>query len=136
MSFKKGIAKQFGRNEILGSTLYDEDFYTQIVIWWKEEYFKIEKLKKLYLNSDLLHNSKQLKAFFYRQGMKNYFKDLNDAMAHVELWDKLNLFDNRSQKYRIKAELKRAFSISDFSYDSETIKELDMKIIESVKYCV
>ena len=130
LRFNKQLSKQFNRADITASMLYTEDFYIDIVDRWKNHYLNIDKLKLQYMKKELLINVKVFREYLYMDNLKSKFGNQIQAENLIKIYDKMGFFGNRTQKKRLRDEIKKAYNLPNLMYKSDVIEELDQKIIE------
>jgi hypothetical protein len=134
MRFKNRLANEFNQTEIKASDLYNEKFYENIIDVYKKNYFNISKIKQLNLNFENMENAKNFKEYFYLLGLKQTFGNEVEAVKLIEVLSKKGLFENRTQKSRLKDEIKKAFNLPNITTSSEPILELDKKVKEACNF--
>lgn len=132
--FKKGLKKQFKRPEIKGKLLYDEAFYIESINWWYEEYCNIKKINFIKPDKKVMSDIREFRNTFYLLGLKNHFGEMNKALDAIDILDKMNCLNNRTQKSRLKQEVQKAFNFPELTDTSEVIQELDRKVDEAMRY--
>ena len=135
LRFLQKLSKQFNRAYITARLLYDEYFYIDIVDKWKDNYMNIDKLKKMNWDKEIVNDIKSFKEFMYLDNLRLKFSNQVEAENQIQTFDKMGFFGNRTQKKRLRDEIKRAYNLPELTFDSEIIKELDKKVIESAQNC-
>ena len=87
------------------------------------------------MEKDLFKNIKEFREYMYLENLKSKFGNQTEAEKQIEIFDKMGCFENRTQKYRLKKEIQKAYNIPLLTSDNTITKELDNKVIEHAKYC-
>lgn len=126
LRFTSRIAKQFKRDKVILSDLYNDGFYVSAIDFWSKEYLNIKK-NKLLTPTILNMTTKNAKEYL--------LSALIDLVGHNEVnkltegW-KAN-FSTTKEAQRFKASLKNMKNLTE---DSPLMAELDMKILRVKEY--
>lgn len=131
MRYKKGINKQFNSN-VLASSLYDESFYMKLLDKWQEEYYNINKSKKITMNYKAIETPKDFMDQLILKCIDQYGMDT--LMEEVETLQKLKIFKHRRYYNNLKDMLKKIAETPGQTEEHELIEELDQKISRISKH--
>jgi hypothetical protein len=132
--FTQRLPVQFERIEIIGATLYDEQFYTDIVNRWGGEYFSITKLKgNSFMDTTKIKTPKDGANALFSYLLQGAGNDLiNSFIADLRA---KKTFDDPKYYSRVKDELNRLTKATTLAEQNELIKELDQSIREVMMNC-
>jgi len=130
----KRLPKQFNRAEIIGATLYEEKFYTEVVQRWGEEYFSIDKLKSIsFMDTTNIKTPKDgVNALF-----SFLLQDKEPGFIDGFIADLRAKSTYNDPKYysRLKDELNKLTKATTIAEQNELIRELDQSIREVILNC-
>lgn len=127
------IAKHLNVEEVLGNTLADEAFYISLLDNWKEAYYSIEKVNDVELNFNLMKTKKQL----YQMGVLALIQQAGGVVPLLtSVSDACKVGEiSPKQAHDLRNAIKQAQSIQRGAVvPSESIKELDKKVSEAIKF--
>ena len=132
--FTQRLPKQFNRIEITGATLYEEQFYTDMVRRWGKEYFSIDKLKSIsFMNTTNIKTPKDgvnaLLSFLLQDKEPGF---INGFIADLRAQ---KTYDDPKYYSRLKDELIKLTKATTLAEQNELIRELDQSIREVILNC-
>jgi len=132
--FTQRLPKQFNREEITGATLYEEQFYTEIVKRWGNEYFSINKLKaNTFMDTTNIKTPKDGANALFSFLLQGAGTDLiNSFIADLRA---KNTYDDPKYYSRLRDELNKLTKATTLAEQNELIKELDQSIREVIMNC-
>lgn len=125
------LQKQLNYPEIEGKTLYDKDFYMNVISLWKDDYLKIQKVRTplLRLEAPLSKASEAKNAMCYLALRNMPIESLIEAREYI----KANIPDKQNA-YRFEKSIKELCKTKYFQESSSTFdSELNEAIIERFK---
>jgi hypothetical protein len=132
-SFKQRVCQQLNRSELKASTLYDDNFYIEIIDRWAVDYQRINKGKDFKkLDYNMIKNVSEVKTqgvLFYiesRGGLTNVLNEVKQAQTAGVLTSK--------QAQRIRDEYRSVSNNKLFVDDNELMQELDAKVKQVQRY--
>jgi hypothetical protein len=129
--YLKKLLKQFNRYEITGATLSEEDFYSDIVKRWKNEYLAIKKINSK-INS--MKPTGSTKKFIENLAVYAIIElGQPQVLTQVKAWQKSGYID-KIQAYRLTAVIKDICEAPQGEARNELIAEMDRKINEAARY--
>ena len=126
LRFMKRLPKQFNKNQVLVSDLYDEDFYIYTIDYWINEYKEIKKNRLLAPNISNM-TSKNSIEYLLSAYIEKYGKSF--AVDFLEM--NKNNFSTTKEVSRSKKKLQELKGLTE---ESPLIKELDNKILRVQEY--
>jgi len=132
--FTQRLPIQFQRAEIIGSTLYEEQFYTEMVKRWGNEYFSIDKLKaNTFMDTTNIKTPKEGANALFSFLLQGAGTDLiNSFIADLRA---KNTYDDPKYYSRLRDELNKLTKATTLAEQNELIKELDQSIREVIMNC-
>jgi hypothetical protein len=130
--YSKRIATQLKIGEVTGASLYDEEFYINVLDRWRCSYMAIQKINDIQLDFQKMRTKKDLSlmgilSLVERVGGQN---QMIEQVSEAQKTGKLT----KKQAFDIRNAIKDACSVKDgFATKSELIEELDKKIFEAVR---
>lgn len=128
MRFKKRIPEQLNRPEVIGSTLYDESFYYDLMRRWRDEYLNIQKIQLS--NMKPTGSTKELFNEFALQSILD--KGQADVLAMIKEWQETKQI-TRKQALDHRRKIKELCSQNRPDAMNEYIQELDKKIRQAAR---
>lgn len=131
--YTKRIAAQFNVAKVTGATLYNENFYVEVLTRWRDTYSSIQKINDVTLNFTAMKNKQQL----YKMGVLSLVEQAGGELCFIE---QINEAQNsgeltRKQAYDLRQAVKEACKVrAGLTVQNEAIKELDRKVAEAVKF--
>jgi hypothetical protein len=131
--YQSNVAKYFKREMIFAETLFEEQFYADLVADWYNDYLNIQKQKIFKLDMTSVSTKEQMKLM----GVLSLVKELGGKLAALqdikERQSKGLL--NKNQAYDLRELIKQSQKLSLHHSENELIKELDKKMADAVMYC-
>lgn len=125
--FKERVCKQFNRAELKASTLYDNQFYTEIIDRWVKDYQSINKIKNV---KKLDYTMVKTKTDLYSQALLFYIEGrggLLNVLDEVKQAQKAGAL-TKKQAQDLRDKYKEVSNQKLFVDDNKLIQELDSKI--------
>ncbi len=128
------LPTQFKMSEITGGTLTNENFYTNIIQRWGNEYFSINKLKSnLIMDTNNIKTPKDGANAIFSLLLQEKGQDfINNIIADLKA---RNTYSDPKYYSRLKDELRKITIASKNAEQSELIKELDEAVREVMLNC-
>ena len=130
--YLRRVSSYFKTN-VIGATLYDEDFYINAISAWFSLYEQINKINDVNFNFNAMTTIKDFKnmgllALIEQMGGEvEFYNQIKEAMQRGELTPK--------QAYDIRQAIKKASKVkTDLVVQNDAITELDSKIKKAVKF--
>jgi len=137
MRFTKRLKKQLNVPLINGQTLYEPDFYQNLIKRWEKEYLNIHRNKNLIENkmptAAILSNKKDFEKYLMQLGMQLIGGEM-EALQMIDRAKDMELFTNKMQPNRLKALIKDVSNFEAGATENDAIQELDKKIKQIAKY--
>ena len=127
------IASQLGVEAVTSSLLYDEAFYIRLLDGWKNSYRAIQKINDTSLNFGEMKTKQQL----YKMGVLSLIEQTGGILAMYEQINEAQKSGEltKKQAYDLRQAVKESSQIrKGLTIPNESIKELDKKINEAVKF--
>ena len=130
--YKRKLLQCFNLPELRASTLYDPDFYVNLVNRWRSEYERIKKLNDIHLDYNMIKTKKdqaRQAILFYvqeRGGELAVINEIKEAYKKGELTGK--------QTHDLKEQVEEACKCDLLTARSEVIEELDKKVKEAARF--
>lgn len=131
--YTKRIAGQFNRPFLTASTLYEEDFYNELLRRWHGAYKAIDKINDMTISIDEMMTVKQFK----KMGVRALAEKFGGQLAVLGSIDERYKMGKISKKqaHDLKATVKDAFLSEDgLDDEDEAIMELDKQVKQTLKY--
>lgn len=130
--FKNRLCRQLNMPQVKASYLSDEKTYMAILQIWRDEYYKIRKVKSPLPFVLTLNNMKQLQNELMLLGIKTIGGE--QAMQQIiEQCKQQGKFQNKMQVKRVKDRVKKVCNMPLITGDSDAILELNRKVDEAIK---
>lgn len=123
------IAKILNVPIVTLSDLYNEEFYINMLKLWEKKYNMILKQKDIVLKPH--KSAKSIEHFLAAIGLNTMGVD--KCLDMVKEWQSLNEIDKK-QAFDLRKKIKDLSINKSFTEECELIKELDMKVSDSIKY--
>lgn len=132
MRLKGRLAKQIGVPEVRASTLYDREFYRELVRRYQDSYFAISKINELKPNvmKEIKNVSDAFKIFVARL-LSQTEQPQSQIDAFVNEIKAAGVFEHDIYYIRLKDKLNEIATKDNFTVSNELIKELD----DAVRNC-
>lgn len=123
----KRIANSLNLPEVKAKDLYEENFYRKAIIFWKELYFSIPRIRTLKFEIETLplFNRKKLLSGLAAMQVKNIGEIVLLSMIEANK----NNIKHREQYQRMKNLVRMLSNHPELTEPNEAIKDLDLKII-------
>ncbi len=123
------ICKTLNKNEVKIMHLYDEQFYIDLLKRWQNKYFQIRKINNITMKPTT--SAKQLEQIFASMFIQSMGQD--KCLSMVKEWQKTNDLDKKIA-YDMRNKIRSLNNLKGISEESQLIKELDSKIIDSISH--
>lgn len=128
------LPQQFKEPQVIGSTLYDREFYNKALHGWADNYFSIQKKKKL--RFDIMQNIKSVTdavnyvcAFAIDRLPQDEVQELLDELKENRVFG-----DNRTYYTRLRTKIKQLTNNTSITETDDLVKELDNEIKNILAY--
>ena len=123
----KRVADSLNLPEVKAKDLYEKNFYREAIIFWKELYFSLPRIRTLKFEMETLPllNRKKLLSGLAAMQVKNIGEIVLLSMIEASK----NNIKHREQYQRMKNLVRGLSNHPDLTEPNEAIKELDMEII-------
>ncbi len=127
------LSKQLKVQEVTGAMLYNEDFYVNLLIKWKDTYNQIQKINDVVLNFEAMKTKQQL----YRMGVLSLVEKTG---GQIEMLSQIAEAQKRGeltkkQAFDLRAAVNDVCQIKEgLTAPNEAIKELTKKVDEAVRF--
>ena len=129
------LPQQFKEPQVLGETLSDRRFYNKTLHGWADNYFNIEKKKKL--KFDAMQNIKNVGdavnyicAFAIGRLPTDEVQEVLDELTTNKVFG-----NNRTYYTRLRQKVKQLTNNTNIMEDDELVKELDGEVNNILAYC-
>jgi hypothetical protein len=123
------ICKTLNKNEVKIMHLYDEQFYIDLLKRWQNKYFQIRKINNITMKPTT--SAKQLEQIFASMFIQSMGQD--KCLSMVKEWQKTSDLDKKIA-YDMRNKIRSLNNLKGISEESQLIKELDSKIIDSISH--
>lgn len=130
--YLQNIARYFNRQAITAQTLYDEQFYMELINDWYKDYLNIQKQKTFKIDMSMVTTKEQMKmlgvlSLVEMQGGKlAALANIRERQLKKEL--------TKKQAHDLKELIEQSSKLKLHTKQSDLVMELDQKIKEAVKY--
>lgn len=131
--YTQKIATQLKVDEVIGESLYNEDFYMALLDRWEDTYKSINKINDVSLNFEAMKTKQQL----YKMGLLSLIEQTGGQLQMIEQINEAQKQGKLSKKqaYDLRLAINEACKIRDgLTVPNEAIQELDEKVGAAVKY--
>lgn len=120
------LPQQFNVNKVIAKTLFEEQFYINLIDRWQAEYEAINKLNYSNLNYNKMKKPKD----FINQMAAMYINSIgqSEALKLVEQMKTSNCFEHKEYYSRVKQDIKKLSKSYEPDNKNELITELSKKI--------
>ncbi len=128
LRYTKRLKSQF-QNEIKAYHLFDENFYIRVINQWAKEYFRINKQKKLKMDTIKMQGVKDLNDQMFLYALES----MGGEQVLFEIFESERASGNldRFKHKRFKDRIKRIVNNPKYFEPNDSILELDQKISDS-----
>jgi hypothetical protein len=133
LRFKNRLCKQFNRFEVLNSTLFEEEFYMEMLTRWRDTYLSIHKHRNSSFNLNTLNSMKDFEKQIFLLGIQSLGGE-SAMMQIIEQAKQRGMFKYNMDVKRIKDKVKKVCANPKLTEESDAILELDKKVVEAIRH--
>lgn len=126
MRYTNKIARQFNREFLTASMLYDDSIYTAMSRSWKDGYKEIQKINDIVPNFDMIKTKKEMDRLGRLLLAEHYGGQLS-MLGHIQEAYKSGTL-TKKQAHDLKAAVNEAYNTDGMVEKSKAISELDSKV--------